>query len=119
MIGRVDEFGRALVPIKLKNSTLPAVELDGWIDTGFVGELVLPRELIQSMNLVRSTMVLASLADGTETLLESFTCLIDWLGAEKKVEVIASSGRLPLIGVGLLQAHQLIVDYPRKAISLI
>ncbi len=44
-----------------------------------------------------------ALADGTEALLESYSCLIDWFGDVRMVEVIESDGQFPLPGVGLLR----------------
>jgi predicted aspartyl protease len=46
MTGRVDDAGRALIRIQIKNPTNATVtELDAWVDTGFTGELVLPQAL--------------------------------------------------------------------------
>lgn len=112
MTGEVDDYGRALVRIVAKAATgAAATELTVWVDTAFTGELVMPRETIARLRLVKSSAVIADLADGTDAILDTFTCQIDWFGAERVVEVVESDAKLPLLGVGLLWNRQLVVDY--------
>jgi predicted aspartyl protease len=48
MKGHVDSAGRALIRIGVKPSvTATAVEIDARVDTGFIGELVLPQEAMK------------------------------------------------------------------------
>ena len=63
MNGNVDEFGRALVAIRLHAATT------------------------------------------------SDSCIVEWFGMWKQIEVIASQGTFPLLGVGLLAGHHLEIDY--------
>ena len=52
MIGRVDEEGRALVTIRMGAAENDLVhEVDVWVDTGFNGDLVLPKVYIDERNL--------------------------------------------------------------------
>lgn len=119
MNGLVDEYGLALISLKVRSTSnqLPT-ELIAWIDTAFNGELVVPRSVIESLNLEQSAGVRAKLADGNEVTLESFSCTIDWFGKTQFVEVIANNGELPLLGIGLLTGHRLCVDYPQAMVSL-
>lgn len=119
MNGWVDSSGRALIRIIVKSSTrsLP-MEMEAWVDTGFTGELVFPQERISALGLPQSATVTAELGDGSEVVLDICSCLIEWFGQEKQIEVIASTGQLPLLGVGLLQDHKLIVDYPSQTLAL-
>lgn len=66
MIGHVDEQGRALlsIPVLLPAPQQPC-EIKVWIDTGFNGELVLPQQQIDALNLTQSSTVKAILADGS------------------------------------------------------
>jgi predicted aspartyl protease len=91
MNGRVDAIGRALVPVRLKAALheAPAV-FDAWIDTGFTGEVVLPLLIIQSLVLSQSGTVSAELANGEAVVVGTYTCVIDWFGMEKQIEVVAS-----------------------------
>ena len=92
-------------------ATATVAELDAWIDTGFTGELVLPQNHIQSLALPIGPKVRAGLADGSEVELDTFTCLLDWFGEWKQIEVVANQGRFPLLGVGLLLDRALHIDF--------
>ena len=119
MIGRVDGAGRALVRVMLHVSPAdPPVEVDAWVDTGFTGELVPPLEQIVQSGLPFSAFVKAELGDGTETVLESYSCLLDWFDELKPIEVLASAGGLPLLGVGLLLPRRLTVDYRAGTVTI-
>ena len=55
MNGIVDNEGRSLLAIEVRaNPTSQAVAADVWIDTGFTGDLVLPKSIIRSMALPHS-----------------------------------------------------------------
>jgi clan AA aspartic protease len=119
MTGRIDEFGRAL----LKLSVYAAVnktrhEIEVWVDTGFTGEIVAPESLVKQLSLPQSSMVAAALADGSQSVLETFSCFVDWFGESRVVEVVSSQSRIPLLGVGLLLGRRLIVDYEQLALSI-
>jgi predicted aspartyl protease len=50
--GVVDEFGRALVTLKIRaNRVAEPTEVEAWIDTAFNGELVLPKAMIEAAEL--------------------------------------------------------------------
>lgn len=119
MNGVVDEFGRALITLGIRaNSETEPTAIQAWIDTAFNGELVMPRSMIQAAQLEQTAGIEARLADGNEVMLESFTCILDWFGADLPVEVIANDGPFPLLGVGLLIGHRLVVDYPRFTVAI-
>ena len=119
MNGVVDEYGRALLTLKVHSiSNKQPFEITAWVNTAFNGELVVPRALIESMELVQSAGIRAHLADGNEVTLESYSCVINWFGDRKSVEVIANNGELPLLGIGLLNLHRLVVDYKERNVTL-
>jgi clan AA aspartic protease len=119
MNGRVDSAGRALVRISVKPSaTATAVEIEAWVDTGFTGELVLPQESIVALSLPLSAVVRVELGDGSQTVLNTYTCLIEWHGQVKQIEVIANTGQFPLLGVGLLRDCTLTVDYVSRTLTI-
>src|ERR1043166_1417624 len=120
MIGAVDESGRALLTIRIENPATAAVgSLDAWIDTGVTGELVLTLDRIESLGLPLGPKVRAGLADGSEVELDTFTCRVDWFGAWKEIEVVATQGRYPLLGIGLLLDHELQISYRSKTLSVV
>jgi len=66
----------------------------------------------------QSAAVTAGLADGTQVVLESYSCLIDWFGDWRMVEVIKNEGQFPLLGVGLLHDRRVEVDYRSGSLVL-
>ena len=119
IFGRIDEFGRALLALSLRvTPDSDSHDLEVWVDTGFTGELVLPELFIQAMKLPQSAMVAAALADGSRIVMQTYSCEVDWFGEFRMIEVIAGQGRIPLLGVGLLLGHRLIVDYEHLSLTI-
>lgn len=119
MNGTVDEFGRALVPLKLRSPRGKQVaEISAWVDTAFNGELVIPRQLLSTLGLEQSAGLRARLADGNEVILESYAGVLEWFGEQRAIEIIANDGQSPLLGVGLLLGHRLTVDYTELTVSI-
>jgi clan AA aspartic protease len=119
MIGQVDASGRALVPVPVRGSEAAStLEIEAWIDTGFTGELALPQQQITSLGLPQSGTVKAILADGSEVALKTYTCLIDWFGESRRLEVVANEGQFPLLGVGLLLGRDLHISYRSGEVTI-
>lgn len=119
MNGHVDRFGRALVTVSIRpSSSGAACEIPAWIDTGFNGDLVLPQQQIDDLELVPSGTVKAILADGSEIGLQRYTCLIDWFGEERELEVVANEGESALLGVGLLVGFDLHISYRSGSVRI-
>lgn len=119
MNGHIDRSGRALITLKVRPTPdAHSIELAAWIDTAFTGELVVPRSLIEQLRLPQSSAVMAGLADGTEAMLDTFSCTVDWLDEPRSIEVIESQGRFPLLGVGLLEGCKLEVDYRLRTVRI-
>lgn len=119
MKGLVDLNGRALLTVEVRAAQdAPALPLEAWIDTGFTGELVMPRAQIQRLNLKRGLIVQAVLGDGRKSRMDSFAAWIDWFGELREVEVIASEDQSTLLGVGLMLNHRLVVDYRTLRLTL-
>ena len=83
------------------------VNVGAWIDSGFTGELVFPKDIITQLELVKGGSVDAILADGSPTELDTLNCKILWFEREKHLEVIANDGETPLLGVGLLLSRSM------------
>ena len=106
MNGVVDLKCRALLPISIRVSADgPDRPLQAWVDTGFTGELVMPRLQIETLDLARGMMVEAILGDGRETRLDAFVAWTDWFGELREIEVLASEDHSTLLGVGLMLGH--------------
>lgn len=119
MRGVVDSHGRALVEIDVRASDLATRhEVAAWIDTGFTGDLVLPQQMIDDLELPASGTVKAALADGSVVTLERYHCLVEWFGSERELEVVANAGQHPLLGVGLLVGLDLNISYRTGKITI-
>lgn len=91
MIGAVDGAGHALISVTLSNPiTNASVRCEAWIDTGFIGEVVLPQAQIDSLSLSDSATVPAVLADGSVVNLPAYDCLINWFNQQVKIQVVAN-----------------------------
>ena len=112
MNGHVDADGRALVTVSIRSVALASSHaIQAWIDTGFNGDLVLPQTEIDDLSLSPSGTVKAILADGSEIVLQRYTCLVDWFGEDRDLEVVANDGEYALLGVGLLVGRDLHISY--------
>lgn len=119
MRGKVDNGGRALVTVNLRKSASAEVVTDEvWIDTGFTGDLVLPASAIEGLKLEPSGSIDATLADGSQIALSTYSCMIEWFGNVKTLEIIANDGECPLLGVGLLLGLELRIDYRNLHLEL-
>ena len=108
MKGFIDENGRALLRVEVRpNLTLEAVAIEVWVDTGFTGDLVLPRTMIDSLSLRHSGSVDGILADGSQIDLNTYTCFVNWFDEQRRLEVVANDGDCPLLGVRLLLGLEL------------
>jgi clan AA aspartic protease len=119
MKGFVDEAGRAILPIQIRCAKHPdGMQVNAWIDTGFTGDLVLPTSTIERLQLEATGSLDGVLADGSQVELTTYHCQLTWFGRIRELEVIANSGQTPLLGVGLLLAKELCVDYTNLELSL-
>jgi clan AA aspartic protease len=119
MTGSVDDSGRALCRVTVTHPDGNATETcDAWIDTGFTGSILLTQAQVAALGLPRTAGVLGSLADGSQTLFETYSCQIEWFGRTLSIEALAGSGEFPLLGVGLLEDLTLTIDYPARTVLL-
>jgi len=119
MNGHVDSYGRAIVTVSIRPSDVAAAhKIQAWIDTGFNGDLVLPQQQIDEIELPLSGTLKAILADGSEVALQRYACLIDWFGEERELEVIANNGEYPLLGVGLLVGYDLHISFRSGMVTI-
>ena len=96
MNGEVDDSGRALIVLPMRPSVdADATPVAAWVDTAFTGDLVIPRGTIERLGLRQSAAVMAGLADGTRVVLETYSCMVQWFGQERVVEVVGNDGEFP------------------------
>jgi clan AA aspartic protease len=119
VIGRVDEAGRAFLSVSLRTSAAgPPTTVEAWVDTAFDGDIVLSRGQITTLGRPLLSGGYARLADGSQIEMSVYSALVDWFGEQRFVEVVASDGPFPLLGVGLLLERALYIDYAARTLTL-
>jgi clan AA aspartic protease len=76
------------------------------IDTGFTASLTLPPAFIDKLGLRWPSMDRATLADGSECLLDVFEANVLWDGKLQRI-LIQQADAVPLVGMGLLNGYEL------------
>ena len=121
MNGTVDQYGRALVAIQLKKPGDRGrfLKFKAWIDTGFTGELVLPKSIVEELDLPHANVIKAELGDGSLTVFDTNNCVLKWFDELIEIEALESSGDFPLVGVSLLKGHEVLIDYDRNRVRVV
>ena len=101
----------ALVHVPLRMPHQPEMEVGFVVDTGFTGSLTLPPAMVTALNLPFLRRIPANLADGSTIFLSVYSATIVWDGAPRDVEVLATTGRQPLLGTLLLDGYKLTVAF--------
>jgi clan AA aspartic protease len=79
------------------------------VDTGYTGDLMLPRKFINELELTIRGIQDAILGDGSLTMFEMYAGSVIWDGQVRRVEVNASETE-SLIGMGLLEEYKLEIE---------
>jgi clan AA aspartic protease len=98
-----------VVPVTLRGFGEQEVLVEAVLDTGYTGPLSLREEDITALGLVPSGGAWIALADGSEWEAVLYTVIVAWDGIERLVQT-TGDGPEPLIGIGLLNGHNLSVD---------
>lgn len=119
MKGFVDDELRALLEVEIGSTRRGAkTSLVVWVDTAFNGGLMLPRQEIERLGLKEYSSTSATLADGQQVVLPTFTCFLNWFGKEYRTQVVANDGAKPLLGTVLLAGRDLFISYKRNTVAL-
>ena len=78
----------------------------------------MPQRQIDDLALSHSGTAKAILADGSEVVLKTHACEIEWFGAKRHLEVVANEGNFPLLGIGLLAGRNLRISYRSGEITI-
>jgi len=79
------------------------------IDTGYTGDLMLSRAIINELGLTLRGLQDAILGDGSLTMFEMYAGSVIWDGQIRRAEINASETEL-LIGMGLLEEYKLEIE---------
>lgn len=113
-VGWIEANDSALIYVKL----VTGGGIKCVIDTGFSGELFLPLNLAEVLDLQITGEQEFEVAGGS--LFPAFISLIeiDWLGHNRIAEVILHEGADQLVGTGLLKTARLIIDYMHPSVKI-
>ena len=112
ILGSVNSNVEATLPLTVLGTDSRKRDVTGVIDTGFSGDLTLPMEAIESLELEWVCRDVGVMADGREELIDVYCGAILWDGVPCEVEVSLTE-TVPLIGMGLLLGHTVKIDVIR------
>ena len=107
--GVVNAALEAIVPLTVQGPSGQTREIEAVIDTGYNGFLTLPQNLVTELDLAYRDRGRAILADGSETFLEIYDVVVLWDGNRRNTRAAAADA-MPLVGMRLLNRHNLNVD---------
>ena len=107
--GKVNQTGQARVTLEMLGRSGLFQPVDVVLDTGFTGDILLPPDTIQNLEVSRSPAINARLASGQEILLTCWRGIVLWHD-KPYIVVVAESGGEPLLGMNLLQGSRITLD---------
>ena len=107
--GVVNADYEAVIPLLLEGPAGEACEVEAVVDTGFTGFLTLPSSLVAQLGLVFRGTSEGTLADGSEVSFDVYDATLLWHG-EPRVVLIDEADTTPLVGMLLLNRHNLNID---------
>ena len=107
--GKVNQTGQARVTLEMLGRSGLFQPVEVVLDTGFTGDILLPPDTIQNLEVSRSPAINARLASGQEILLPCWRGIVLWHD-KPHIVVVAESGGEPLLGMNLLQGSRVTLD---------
>ncbi len=112
--GAVTNKSEARVFVRLADGS----EIECVIDTAFDGALMLPRPLIEGLNLPMIDPIQVGWFGDTGMTMDACEGRIRWLGLEREVEILINDGHDALIGTLLLEGTRLTIDYVTRTVLI-
>lgn len=109
ILGRVNAGREAIVQIVVLNENKQTKVVNGVIDTGYTGDLMLPKSIIEVLELSLRGVQEATLGNDSTALFEIYTGSVIWDGEIREVEINASEVSA-LIGMGLIENFKLEIE---------
>lgn len=104
--GQVAVDREAVIQLEVYGSEQKREIVDFVIDTGFNGNLILPGDLVERLNLQLAGKRRATLGDGNTVLLDVCIASVLWYKERREVLALRADGG-PLIGMSLLHGNRL------------
>lgn len=109
MTGSFTAEGEPSLPIHVVGPA-GALDIETIVDTGFNGELTLPREQIESLDLPEATVTEVTLADGRVRTVQMHLAEVRLDGDNRQV-FVAEAPTTPLLGTDLLWGFSLYIEF--------
>ena len=116
--GAVNAALQAVVTLPLRGPAGQSREIAFVVDTGFDNFLTLPTSVVAELGLVFRGTHWAMLADGSEVELNVYYVTVTWDGVARYTTAVAADN-VPLLGMSLLEGHDLSVQVRRGGRVLI
>ena len=107
--GVVNSAYEAVISLSLHGSAGRTREVEAAIDTGYNGFLTLPHALVAELGLAHRGRGRATLADGSEALLDVYEVAVLWDGVLRNARAAAADA-IPLVGMRMLDKHSLNIN---------
>lgn len=108
MIGGMVRNLEAVVGLRV-DGVSRSVDVSAVVDTEFTGELTLPMALVIELRLGFEADVEAALADSTIVHAEEYAGIVEWIGIDRPVTIVAGEADV-LLGMLLMNGHDLCVE---------
>lgn len=110
ILGNVNANREAIIQIAIVGNNRQLRSIGAVIDTGFTGDLTLPKAIIEEMGFTIQGIQEAILGDGSFHNFEVYDGVTIWDGQMKRVEINATEMTDSLIGMGLLEDYKLEIE---------
>ena len=107
--GAVNAALEAVVTLSLQGAERRTQEVEAVVDTGYTGFLTLPPALVNELELPFAYVGRAFLANDDEVELDVHEVTVLWDGQLRRIRA-AATGSTPLVGMLLLDGHDLSVQ---------
>jgi clan AA aspartic protease len=106
MSGYVNANREAIIQVAIVGDSKRLKSVRAIIDTGFTGDLTLPRTVIDELGFTLRGFQRVILGDGSLQYFEMFVGMVIWDGQIREVEINAAETN-SLVGMGLLEDYRL------------
>ena len=103
--GKVSANREAIIELEVLGPEQRMESVEAVIDTGFNGDLTLPIDLVNSLELQPAGNRIATLGDGNTVILKVFLAKVMWHDQEREVLALQAEGG-SLVGMSLLYGNR-------------
>ena len=107
--GEVRPNRRAMVAVDLLAADGQFQSFNFILDTGFDGDLSLPTQILQGLDVAAEGERIIELADGSRTTTYEWSAIVRWYGAARPITIAESAGE-PLLGMNLLWQSRITLE---------